>query len=389
LVANPTSIVADGRSTSTITLTLRDANNNLVSGQAVVFSTTQGTVSAATAGTGANAGTYTATLTSGTVAGTAIINARVGGATTNFTGVAVTLAAGAPVAAQSRLVANPTSIVSGGAGSLITLTLRDANNNPVTGQTVTFASNIGGTFSTVQANANGTYTSTFTGTTAGTASITARVGGNAFAVTAVNVTVTAGAPATAGSILTASTASIVSGGAGSLITLTLRDANNNPVTGQTVTFASNNGGTFSTVQANANGTYTSTFTGTTAGTASITARVGGNEFAVTAVNVTVTAGAPEVARSSLIFRPASLWVGDTATMFVSLFDAHNNPITGAEVYVGIRYGHSTEYVVMTDDPMSAGMYSGRVRRLHTAGSFPIFVRVNGVDIGLESILTVM
>ena len=74
LAASPTTIVADGASTSTITVRLKDSyGNDLTSGGAtVVLSTTGGTLSAVTDN---GNGTYTANLTasspgSGTVSGT-------------------------------------------------------------------------------------------------------------------------------------------------------------------------------------------------------------------------------------------------------------------------------------------------------------------------------
>ncbi|WP_156294615.1 invasin domain 3-containing protein, partial [Serratia oryzae] len=64
----------------------------------------------------------------------------------------------------------------------------DGNNNPVTGQTVAFASTLG-SLGTVSEGSSGVYTATLTaGTAAGVASITATVGGNALGVTPATVT---------------------------------------------------------------------------------------------------------------------------------------------------------------------------------------------------------
>jgi len=69
ITANPTSIVADGSSTSTITVQLKDADGDDLTG-VVVLNTTAGTLGSVTDNLD---GTYTATLTSSTTVGTATI----------------------------------------------------------------------------------------------------------------------------------------------------------------------------------------------------------------------------------------------------------------------------------------------------------------------------
>ncbi|WP_197091868.1 Ig-like domain-containing protein, partial [Serratia oryzae] len=73
------------------------------------------------------------------------------------------------------------------------------------------------------------------------ASITATVGGNALGVTPATVTLNgdSGDLSTTNSTLAAAPGAIEANGSDtSVVTLTLRDGNNNPVTGQTVAFAS-------------------------------------------------------------------------------------------------------------------------------------------------------
>jgi len=90
--ANPSSIPADGSSTSTMSAYVFDSLGNPVSdGTVVNFSTTAGTLSTASAST--SGGWAYATLTSGTVAGTAAVTARVEASTAtayvNFTNTVV------------------------------------------------------------------------------------------------------------------------------------------------------------------------------------------------------------------------------------------------------------------------------------------------------------
>ncbi|WP_291401955.1 invasin domain 3-containing protein, partial [Daejeonella sp.] len=86
--ANPTSITADGNSTSTITIQLKDAsgNNLTTSGGVVVVTTSQGSLGQVVDN---NNGTYTVLLTSSSNTGTATINFKINGNNaTNSTTVA-------------------------------------------------------------------------------------------------------------------------------------------------------------------------------------------------------------------------------------------------------------------------------------------------------------
>ena len=90
ITANPASIVANGTTTSTITVQLKDSSNaNLsTSGGTVVVTTTSGTLGTVTDN---GNGTYTVTLTSSSTAGTATIGFSINGTTaTNTTSVVFT-----------------------------------------------------------------------------------------------------------------------------------------------------------------------------------------------------------------------------------------------------------------------------------------------------------
>uniref|UniRef100_UPI001643F653 invasin domain 3-containing protein n=1 Tax=Yersinia rochesterensis TaxID=1604335 RepID=UPI001643F653 len=130
LVAAPVNIEANGSDTSLVTLTLRDNNNNPVTGQAVALATTLGTLGTVTEQA---SGVYTATLTAGTLAGTASLTASVGGTALGVAPATVTLNGNSSdlSTTHSTLVATPVNIEANGSDtSLVTLTLRDNNNNP-------------------------------------------------------------------------------------------------------------------------------------------------------------------------------------------------------------------------------------------------------------------
>jgi hypothetical protein len=272
-----------------ITVTVRDASNNPVAGRTVTFGVASGggSVTNATQTTNA-AGQATLPVNSwtlGAAAGANSLTATVGGTTPAL--VATITATG--TALQLAVTADSARSAPQGAqwADAITVTVRDASNNPVAGRTVTFAVASGGgtvTNATQTTNTAGEATlpvnSWTLGAAAGPNTLTASVGGTAPALVA---TITATGTAlqvavTAGNNQSATVGTAVSGA----ITVTVRDVNNNPVQGRTVTFAVASGDgtvTNATQTTNAGGEATlpaSSWTlGAAAGPNTLTATVGG------------------------------------------------------------------------------------------------------------------
>ena len=169
--ASPTSVAADGATTSTITVTLKDSGGNPISGKTVTLtagggSSTIATVSGTTSASGvatftvkdatAESVTYTAHDTSDTVDVTQT-------ATIGFTAVAPPPPAVANPA-ESTVSASPTSVAADGATtSTITVTLKDSGGNPVPGKTVTLTAGGGSsTIATVSGTTSASGVATFT-----------------------------------------------------------------------------------------------------------------------------------------------------------------------------------------------------------------------------------
>ncbi|MBI5214259.1 MAG: T9SS type A sorting domain-containing protein, partial [Ignavibacteriae bacterium] len=292
ITASPTSITANGTSTSTITVQLKDVNgNNLTTGGATVaLSTTSGSLGSVTDN---NNGTYTATLTSSIVAGTATITGTLNSnpITDDAT---VTFTVGSASTATSTITAAPTSITANGTStSTITVQLKDVNgNNLTTGGATVALSTTSGSLGSVTDNNNGTYTATLTSSiVAGTATITGTLNGSAITDDA-TVTFTVGAASTATSTITASPTSITANGTStSTITIQLKDVNGNNLTtgGETVALSTTSG-SLGSVTDNSNGTFSATLTSSTvAGTATITGTLNGSAITDDAT-VTFTAG---------------------------------------------------------------------------------------------------
>ncbi len=235
--ASPTSITADGASTSTITVQLKDANgNDLTSGGAIVtLSETSGMLSSVTDN---GDGSYTAILTSTTTVDVSTVTGTVGGSPI-MDDVDVTFAPGAASGATSTISASPTSITADGMStSVITVQLKDVNANNLTsgGATVTLSQTLG-SLSSVTDNGDGIYTAILTSTTtAGVSTVTGTVGGSPITDDA-DVTFTPGAlskfAVTMSGGTTALSAVAKIAGATFNVRVTAQDANGNTVTSYT------------------------------------------------------------------------------------------------------------------------------------------------------------
>ncbi|MBR9761075.1 hypothetical protein GYB43_12230 [bacterium] len=153
VAASPATVAADGVSTSTITVTLRDAIGKAVEGKEVTLANTGGEQAAVIAPVGAQTsdenGVAIFTVSSNTVgmeefAATDVTDANLlitQTASVEFTEVIVT---GPVDAAVSTVEASSAAVVADGTSlSTITVTLKDSNGNPVADKDVTLANNAG------------------------------------------------------------------------------------------------------------------------------------------------------------------------------------------------------------------------------------------------------
>ena len=356
VTADPTSIEADGTSTTSITVQLKDANgNNLTAGgSAVTMSTTSGSLSSVT---DEGDGTYTATLTSSTTAGTATVGAKLG--SDDLTPATVTFVPGAADAATSTLTASPTTglVADGTASSTLTFTVLDTNSNPVEGQTVFFAVTAGtgaalsaGPWTT---SATGVATATLTSTTAGDITVTGYLGADATGAVAGTATVTfsAGPAATIAAQAGDSQSALVGTAVATAPSVIVTDINGNPVSGVSVTFAvTAGGGTIDPTAAVTTGAdgiaaLTSWTLGAAAGANALTATVTGSNPAITTtVTATATASAPDPSKSTLTASTTSGVVADgtaSSTLTFTALDASDGPVEGQAVFFEVTSGTGT------------------------------------------------
>ncbi len=232
LVASPAAAEANGTSPSTLTLTVRDANDNPISGQAVSLAVSgTGNTLSPTSGTTDASGRFSATLAS-TVVETKTVTATAGAATLNTT-VNFTPAASA---AHSTLAAAPDTVLADGvAATTLTVTVRDASNNPIPGYGVSLsASGTQNLFSPASGvtDASGVFRAGLASTRAETKTVTATLGASTLEA---SVTFTPGPAVGAFSTLTSSSSAVMADGvATATLTVTARDAHGNTVPGQAV-----------------------------------------------------------------------------------------------------------------------------------------------------------
>jgi uncharacterized protein YjdB len=289
---SPTAASVNVGQTAQLTATTRDASNNVLTGRAVTWSSSNtgiATVSSSGVVTGVGAGSATIT---------AMSEGRSGTASATVTAVP------APVASVSVSPATPSVTV--GQTVQLTATAYDANNNVLTGRVVTWASSNTG-IATVSSSG------VVTGVAAGSATITATSEGRSGTA---SVTVT---PPPVATVTVAPTTASVTVGQTVQLTATTRDANNNVLTGRTVTWSSSNTG-IATVSSSG------VVTGVAAGSATITATSEGKSGTA---SVTVTP--IPVASVTVAPTTASVIVGQTVQLTATTRDANNNVLTGRTV----------------------------------------------------------
>jgi hypothetical protein len=338
ITASPTSIPANGTSTSTITVALRDAAGSPLTsgGDAVALTTTAGTLSAVSDN---GNGTYTATLTAPSTAGSATVSGTVNTETISDT-AEVTFTPVAPVATRLVFGQQPSNTPAGSAISPpVTVRAVDdagATATEFTGNvTIAIGTNpAGGTLSGTTTVAAVGGVATFGNLSIdriGTGYTLAASATGLMGATSTAFAITTGPPSTATSMITASPTSVPADGAStSTITVELRDAAGNPLTtgGASVELFTT-AGTFGPITDHGNGTYTGTLTApssTTTTTATVRATVGGALITDTAT-VTFTGVAPTATRLVFSQQPTNEQAGTTITPAVTVRAVDGNGAT--------------------------------------------------------------
>ncbi|ENG8909869.1 inverse autotransporter beta domain-containing protein [Salmonella enterica] len=270
---------ADGKSTQVLTLTLRDENNQAVDVDVKDISLKNSALKSAavSALTRKSAGIYTVAVTAGTDAENVTLTPIVSGIT--LSPAEVTITAATPDAGKSAIATDKASYASG-ADMTVTVTLKDAADNAVTGASSSLTADavkvpnaalkIGSSWTD---NGDGTYTATYVAETVSADNrATLALSGWGAPQQSEAYGITAAAPDQANSAIKTDATTYASG-ADMTVTVTLKDAADNAVTGASSSLtmyavkvpnaALKIGSSWTD---NGDGTYTATYTAGTAGT---------------------------------------------------------------------------------------------------------------------------
>ncbi|MFO1400415.1 MAG: Ig-like domain-containing protein [Steroidobacteraceae bacterium] len=305
-------IPSDSSRAAAITALVRDANNQVISGVPVTFSSTSGGITVTNGTTDAN-GHATATLNAATDP-------------TNRT-ITVTATAGAAnatinvdVIGTKLTVTGPANLVQNTQGTY-TVSLTDSGGKGISGRTVTLTSSAGNTLSaaSVVTDATGQKTFQLTGVNGGNDTLTAAALGlqatQAIAVSTQSFTITAPAANTK-----------VNLGVSQTITVNWT-SNGTPQSGQTVTFTSTRGTlSASTATTDGSGNASVTISSTQSGPAVITASGTGVTAQVT-IDFVATNPATVVLQAS----PSTVAIQGQSTLTAIVRDASNNLVEGVVV----------------------------------------------------------
>ncbi|WP_216597463.1 invasin domain 3-containing protein [Marinagarivorans algicola] len=375
-------VVADGVSTTQLTVQAKDSNgNNLTrSGGALTLASNLGSIGAITDN---NDGTYTAILTSSTLAGVATITGTVAEHNISQT-TDVEFVAGNSVAATTTIVATNTVITADGMSTTtLTVQAKDANGNPLmaSGGEVTL-STTAGMLSGVIDNGDGTYTATLTSSTTTQSAIISGALDESPLLDTETVAFTAGAADTTQTTIIASAQNIMADGiTTSTLTVQVKDANGNPLLASAGAVVLNTtAGTLGAVTDNDDGTYTAILTSSTmAESALITGTIEGDliedtadiEFTLTLASATLTT--LEVSPDTLIADGTA-----TSTITIQLYDDDGNPLMrGADtVVLSTSVGTLTD-VVDNGDGTYTAIYSAPSELGALTGEALIEVAING------------
>jgi len=298
LSISPTTASVVVGNTAQLTATVRDSTGAVLADRAVNWSS-----SAAAVATVSSTG-----LVAGVAAGSATISALVDGLSSTVA-VTVTTPPPAPVASVSVSLVDPTLNI--GQTTQATATLVDAAGNVLTGRTIIWSS-ASPEVATVSASG------LVTAVAAGSASIVATSEGNTSAAT---VTVAAPPPAPVATVSLAAASTSLLIGQTTQLTVTLKDASGNVLTGRTIGLTSSNT-SLATVSP------TGVVTAVGVGTPTITAT---SEGMSGSIGFTITAPVAPVAVVIVTAPTLSATVGQTVQMTSTLKDAAGNVLTGRSV----------------------------------------------------------
>ncbi|MCO5784683.1 Ig-like domain-containing protein, partial [Citrobacter meridianamericanus] len=291
---------------------------------------------------------------------------------------------GNPDAGMSSFTAVPATLTADGVSvSALTLTLRDANNNPIemTSGVSFVVTGVGGVTVGPVTDPDGIYTSTLSGTKAGTATVTPVVKGVSMKTLAKTVTLTADsgtAQIAAGALTVTDNNAPADDSQTNAVQAAVTDALGNPVAGVHVTFSAVSPAhiTLSDGVTDSNGIARAKLASPASGVTPVTAMINGSSQTV---NVTFKAdtSSATLASGSVTVMSTGAVANGTATnsVKVRVTDKNGNPVAGADVSFAATNGARIGSAAQTGA-------DGTVTQMLTslkAGDSSVTATVNGVS----------
>ncbi|WP_097484297.1 inverse autotransporter adhesin IatC [Escherichia coli] len=323
--------VADGAMANMLQVKVTDANGNVLAGQTVSMMAGNGATVAPTVITEPD-GTVEIPVTSQT-AGTSAVTASINSSSQSRD---VTFIADVRTAKIADLVViKDGSVADGAMANMLQVKVTDANGNALGGQTVSVTAGNSATVTpTVTTQSDGTVEFSVTSQTAGVSAVTATINNHSLSQ---NVTFVPGDASQLTSTVETNKSNYTVGET-ITITVTLRDAFDNLVTGAASQLAANSvltvdgtdpSETGSWVESG--GVYTTTRMATIAGTdqhANLQLQTWSD--GVTSDRYDIQSGSPAQATSTIATDKNAYTAGETITVAVTLKDAHGNLVEGGE-----------------------------------------------------------
>ncbi|EHH6278971.1 invasin [Escherichia coli] len=331
LVVTRDNAVADGSTANTLQVKVTDANGNTLAGQTVSVMADNGATVAPTVSTKPD-GMVEISVTSQT-AGVSTVTATINNSSQSRN---VTFIADVSTAKIADLVVSQDNAVADGAtANTLRVKVTDANGNALAGQTVSVTAGNSATVApTVTTQPDGTVEIFVTSQTAGTSTVTASINSSSLSR---NVTFVPGDASQLTSTVETNKSNYTVGET-ITITVTLRDAFDNLVTGAASQLAANSVLTVDGTEPSetgswveSGGVYTTTRMATIAGTdqhANLQLQTWSD--GVTSDRYDIQSGSPAQATSTIATDKNAYTAGDTITVAVTLKDAHGNLVEGGE-----------------------------------------------------------
>jgi hypothetical protein len=350
-------------------VTVRDRNGNPLAGIPVAFTVTGGggSLDHGTPVTGSDGVATAGNWTLGHTAGANTLEATLSGLNVSGSPVVFTATGtpGALSADKSTVTAAPATIKAseGSSRSTITVTARDAFDNPIPGFDVTLSATGDGTVLTQPSQPtrdDGSVTGLLSAASPGSLVVSAMIAGTAVTGTA-EVTVAPGTPSAA-----KSNATVPDGTAGqpTTVEIRLRDAQGNDVVGQAgaiaVSVAGANPKGAAATSDQGSGRYTASYTPTKAGTDRVQVQVSGTAVPGAPFTTTVGPGAADAGASRAVVPACIEFNKLPAPVGITAFDAFGNRVTRGGDEFQIRINQTTP-VRPADN--GDGTYSARLNLL--------------------------